>query len=423
MPSFVILIACGNLFYRNSKVMKTVKEKLTDSPLFNLSLTNKELFHSNFIAWFGTLYPELFIQLINNLLGDNKWADGLDVKKIDLRREYNNFDISVFDSEDSKVPRLIIENKVKSVPTQAQLKEYQDKINNDENVALLLLTMNEQIYSLTEDECDTRWKIVNYKTLSTALRELPDKNLKPYHRMLVKDYCQYVYDLQQIICDFTSGDNFLYDSDCWNLFMELGIHDVCGKRKVQNTYSMLVQALKDKSIDVVYKLDELKERPGSVHAAWAYTNAPLIEVKLKTKIDVDEFILIQIQGKQYRHAVEYFDEQQTGYRIEDRNGAYFPSPTGISYLKETYPGFLFGDDALNNYPVFDTQKVKCFGQRSKDGKEGYCKYCNGRPSLYNGLYSCFVYQWVELPPNITISKLIDAIVADITNLRNLYAPI
>ena len=62
-------------------------------------------------------------------------------------------------------------------------------------------------------------------------------------------------------------------------------------------------------------------------------------------------------------------------------------------------------------------------QRTKDGQEGYCKYCNGRPSLYNGLYSCFVYQWVELPENITISKLIDAVVEDISKLQNLYAPI
>lgn len=396
---------------------------LKKSPLFNLSLTNKELFHSNFIAWFGKLYPEFFIQLISDLLGENKWADGVDAKKMDIRREYNNFDISVFDSEDSKVPRLIIENKVKSVPTQAQLKEYEHKINDDENVALLLLTMNEHIYSLAEDENDTRWKIVNYQALSTSLRGLPDKNIKPYHRMLVKDYCQYVYDLQQIICDFTSEENFLYDSDHWKLFVELGIHDVCGKRKVQNTYSRLVQALKAKSIDVVYNLDELKEKPSAVHAAWAYTNAPLIEVKLKTKTDVDEYMLIQIQGKQYRHAVEYFDEQQKGYRIEDRNGAYVPSATGISYLKETYPGFLFGDDALNNYPVFDTQKVNGYGQRTKNGQEGYCKYCNGRPSPYNGLYSCFVYQWVELPENITISKLIDTVVEDISKLQNLYAPI
>lgn len=29
------------------------------SLLFNLSLVNKELFHSNFIAWFGRICPRL----------------------------------------------------------------------------------------------------------------------------------------------------------------------------------------------------------------------------------------------------------------------------------------------------------------------------------------------------------------------------
>ena len=43
-----------------------------------------------------------------------------------------------------------------------------------------------------------------------------------------------------------------------------------------------------------------------------------------------------------------------------------------------------------------------------------------RPSSYNGLVSCFVYQWVELPEHISISDLIDAIVADTLNLLSIY---
>jgi hypothetical protein len=69
----------------NSPEIKSLKK----SPLFNLSLTNKELFHSNFLAWFGKLYPELFIQLISDLLGDKNWADRLDVKKIEM--EHTSF--------------------------------------------------------------------------------------------------------------------------------------------------------------------------------------------------------------------------------------------------------------------------------------------------------------------------------------------
>lgn len=41
---------------------------------------------------------------------------------------------------------------------------------------------------------------------------------------------------------------------------------------------------------------------------WDYTNAkPLIEVKFKNPKTSDN-IFIQIQGNQYRHAVEFFDK-------------------------------------------------------------------------------------------------------------------
>ena len=38
--------------------MNHVIDSLLKSPLFNLSLSSKELFHSNFIYWIGKNYPE-----------------------------------------------------------------------------------------------------------------------------------------------------------------------------------------------------------------------------------------------------------------------------------------------------------------------------------------------------------------------------
>ena len=49
---------------------------------------NKELFHSNFIAWFEEMYPNLFIELMNGLLGSNKWAEGLNPDEMEIRREF-----------------------------------------------------------------------------------------------------------------------------------------------------------------------------------------------------------------------------------------------------------------------------------------------------------------------------------------------
>ena len=67
--------------------MENKIKDLKESPLYNLSLVNKELFHSNFIAWFGKTYPKLFIVLIEGLLDGKKWLDG---DKFDIRREFLN---------------------------------------------------------------------------------------------------------------------------------------------------------------------------------------------------------------------------------------------------------------------------------------------------------------------------------------------
>lgn len=400
---------------------KVLIEYLERSPLFNLSLTNKELFHSNFIAWFGEMYPDLFIELMNGLLGSNKWPEGLNPDKMEIRREFKNFDISVFDDNNLKnaKPRLIIENKVKSVPTHEQLLEYEGKIDNDKNVALLLLTMNEQLHTATDMDNTTRWTLANYTRMSNCLEPIAKKIPDPYHKFLVEDYCKYVHCLETLINLFTQSESFLYRSEDYRIQENLGLHDVCGKRKVQYAYSQLVNALQTKHVNVVKKVIELGCASNEVQVAWAYTNAPLIEVRIRTRADVDEFILIQVQGKQYRHCVEFFDKS-VGKRIKKIDKKHFgPSDAGLQFLRESYRNVLFGEYALANYPTFEG-KPKVFGQRQKGGEEGYCKYCNGMPSSYNGLVSCFVYQWIELPDQISIPDLIEAVVADTINLLNLY---
>ena len=84
-----------------------ISQKLKDSPLYNLSMANKELFHSNFLAWFGNKYKREFKEIISNLLGHGSWPNEI---KDDFKivREYNHFDICIKNSSDSS--RIIIEN-------------------------------------------------------------------------------------------------------------------------------------------------------------------------------------------------------------------------------------------------------------------------------------------------------------------------
>lgn len=110
---------------------------LKTSPMFKLSLSSKELFHSNFLEWLSNVNENAFKDLILKMAGIEKdkykWPEVWRVK-----REYNNFDLCVVaydqyseDTENEKVDDdedfrilFVIENKVKSIPYKEQLERY-----------------------------------------------------------------------------------------------------------------------------------------------------------------------------------------------------------------------------------------------------------------------------------------------------------
>lgn len=109
---------------------------LATSPMFKLSLSSKELFHSNFLEWLSNVDQIAFKRLILVMAGINEneynWPAVWRVK-----REYNNFDLCIVaydqfdnndieeieDNEDFRI-LFVIENKVKSIPYKEQLERY-----------------------------------------------------------------------------------------------------------------------------------------------------------------------------------------------------------------------------------------------------------------------------------------------------------
>ena len=78
----------------------TAIDYLKTSPMFNLSLSSKELFHSNFLYWLSLINKEAFKKLIAGLLNirldelnlELNWGDNWEVA-----REYKSFDLCVKD--------------------------------------------------------------------------------------------------------------------------------------------------------------------------------------------------------------------------------------------------------------------------------------------------------------------------------------
>ena len=112
-------------------------ENLKKSPMFKLSLSSKELFHSNFLEWLSNVDQDAFKKLILKMAGiaekSYRWPDVWRVK-----REYNNFDLCIvaydqynkknederIDDDDDFRILFVIENKVKSIPYKEQLERY-----------------------------------------------------------------------------------------------------------------------------------------------------------------------------------------------------------------------------------------------------------------------------------------------------------
>lgn len=116
--------------------------------MFNLSLSSKELFHSNFLAWIAEDEDtmELFVSILKLFGLKNEtaedYAEGIRNGLYVVKREYNNFDFCICENIDNwekgskqdaeeKIPGrvlLVLENKFKSIPYKAQLEEYQTKV-------------------------------------------------------------------------------------------------------------------------------------------------------------------------------------------------------------------------------------------------------------------------------------------------------
>lgn len=152
--------------------------ELKKSPIFNMSLSSKELFHSNFIAWVLETYPKQMAEFFSEKLSN--------VDEItEIQREKQNIDIS-FKLGNTVV---LIENKVKSIANIEQLQKYTDKFKNEVNKELVLLSLKDSKISDKELK-NIFWKKLSYKDLLEAFGKLGFQN--KYHESLITDYVSFV---------------------------------------------------------------------------------------------------------------------------------------------------------------------------------------------------------------------------------------
>lgn len=158
-------------------------ERAQQSPLFQLSLSSKEIFHRNLIAWLIQAdpgYAKVFASWLSGLLG----IDGASgIRQIE--RERKNIDLSFKWDVKGQPETVHIELKVKSLPLVKQLRDYAEKKPADRRI-LISVSMTPSICSTIVSDGD--WSYIPFKELSNLVDRLLEVASTPYHQQLLLDY-------------------------------------------------------------------------------------------------------------------------------------------------------------------------------------------------------------------------------------------
>jgi hypothetical protein len=287
---------------------------LKESPMFQLSLTSKELFHSNFIYWVIDNYKDECTSIFSRFIAGENYVI------TSVKREEKNKDLVLYlKNEEGSTSTLIIENKVKSIPNYEQLKRYTTK-NSSENYILLSLT---KPTFLADDnqfkiaELNREWNFISYQVLAEMFREIApvinDKN--SYHSMIIKDYIELAEALHALTNQiYESTKAGVYDfyntqNEFMNLLREIRLHDFYLKLNHEIIASEFAQKIKKEipDINLVPSKPWKDVRSSEVFAASGFTRGTGIsEVKyaIGEKNGYPVIMGVQIQGNQFRIYIE-----------------------------------------------------------------------------------------------------------------------
>lgn len=380
----------------NTTKQKSIVSELEESPMFQLSLSSKELFHSNFLYWIWKFDAAAFKKIMEKLCNANAefdWSPDYTVE-----RERNNFDLSVWE-KDGKILRLIIENKVKSIPRIKQLDKYKKDSESipNKDVKFLLLSLSTD-FPEKEEISASGWNIVNYKELAEVIEKVVPYNCMKYADNLIHDYCTFIKNLHSMVSEWsinaeTSWLDILLDKDKYS---QLRINDIRQKLYAAYALSHLLGKLpEDSNVEWEIPAEDIMNRgnDNTFYVNFGMTNSTGF-FEIKVKIEDKTIFLIQVQGDQYRRAIER--EAKYDENITWLSDSQSPLHKFFAYSKDDSPEFKYNDQLSH-------ESKSPFRPNTKEPKQnGFCRFGDW-----------FVYQYVKLNENVKIKDIINAAIADI----------
>lgn len=341
-----------------------MEKVLLQNPMFRLSMSSLELFHSNFLEWLFDQNYSAFLNCFGIEVETNKEYTiarefCLGSSKNDGKNKKWVTDIAVFAKDKNNIdekcedkPILIIENKIKSLPSNGQLESQAYFAGTRCKKVLLTL------FELPTDYPLNGFTYIEYIELIEKIRELyeSDTYFDPY----IKDYCEMVKALR---CIIDEDDVVIKNKEGIFAFNETSNLEKCGMQDASRKYqaAQLLQRVERQLIEN----GEYKGLKVLTGTSLNHKRACIdIYLRLNNHLEAG----VQIEHNQFRvifqgKAVEKLFDKKIGKLLEKP--------------------YNFLDETWNNW-------LKIY-----NGKKDYCKYGTG-----------FVYRYAIIPENTKIDQLL-----------------
>lgn len=171
------------------------------NPLTHLGLADKELFHSNFLAWLAEAYPRAAVDVFGAYL-----TSDADQSEVSVAREWQHVDLVL---RLGPYRPLVIENKTFSPPDRNQLDRYEvDDAVAKLQARLILLSLSRPDWAdATGTEAHGAWSWMSYSELALGLDKAQAAIDDAFERELVRRYADLVRRLVAVAAAYTSLDD------------------------------------------------------------------------------------------------------------------------------------------------------------------------------------------------------------------------
>ena len=283
---------------------------LENSVMFNLSLSSKELFHSNLLAYLFKKDNTLFCKII-----------GVAPFQFEIKKEYKNIDIEIV----GKNKKYLIENKVKDIIGNEQLEKIENSCKKGEYEKLYLFSLlgnNLETIGINNE----LWCEIGYEKIVDILNKHNFND--SYINALKIDYCNFVLILISLIKEqYINCNNYIlyYKNDIVKNFKKVKLHDVFMKYGMSHFLNYFKSTVKN---DIKYK-SSINRGKGTMQFFQKIND---IEYGIETEdLDYRRYIIGDIKSRDYFENIGWFDKN-------------WKSASGKNYLK--YESEKYGKDKI-----------------------------------------------------------------------------